>query len=51
MEKIFKERSLVVDDIPTKNEVILVANQSNYYKKIKKQIVDQIMLKKFAIIE
>jgi len=51
LERIFQERNRIENNLVTKNEIISLVDQSDYYKKIKEQIIDQILLKKFAIIE
>ena len=51
LEKILKERAFHLSDIPSKKEIIPEENQSDYYMKIKQEIINRILTKKFAIVQ
>ncbi len=51
LEKIFNEKKLLEKNIPSKEEIIPIEDQSNYYKKIKNEVINRLMSKKFAIIQ
>ncbi len=51
LEKILKKRAFYLSDIPSKKEIIPGENQSDYYMKIKQEIINRILTKKFAIVQ
>ena len=51
LEKILKKRAFYLSDIPSKKERIPGENQSDYYMKIKQEIINRILTKKFAIVQ
>lgn len=51
LEEIFKSRNFELDNIPKKAEIIPEDNQSDYYKQVKKSLIEQLETKKFAIVE
>ena len=51
LEKIIEKENLLNTNIPKKKEVITIENQSDYYQKVKKEVLNRIFTTKFAIIQ